>query len=268
MKDNNLKKLHSIETEILKRFVRLCDDNSITYYIIGGTLIGAVRHGGFIPWDDDIDIAVPRSDYYKLINVMHKCKDDILGMEYYKDDESLYFYPIKIVDKTSYIYEPRRKDGKAHPWIDILPLDGAPTGEISARIFKFRMLYYKLMLGIHYADNLRDIKRSSLEKMVIKFAKVTHVGRFINPTRIKDKLDILLASHSVEKSKIVGTCMGAYFFHEFVPKKYFGNGSRVTFEGLDVNAPEQVEKYLTHMYGDYMKLPPVEKQVAHDVQFL
>ena len=267
--DDSLRKLQEIEIGVLERFKKLCEENDITYYIIGGTLIGAMRHGGFIPWDDDIDIAMPRKDYCKLIDVMHESDDEVLGMEYYRDDESLYFYPVKITDKRYRIKEPRYKTGTAHPWIDILPLDGWPEGKISGRVFKLKMLYYRFLLGLHYSDNLRNVKRSGMQKAIITFARITHIGRLINPTKVKNKIDKTLSAQTIDDCRVVGTCMGAYFFHEFVPRRYFGKGSKVIFEGIEVNAPEKIVPYLTHMYGDYMKLPPKEKQVAaHNVEFV
>ena len=265
---DSLKKLQTLEIEILKEFIQVCKENDITYYIIGGTLIGAIRHGGFIPWDDDIDIAVPREDYKKLISILRNHNSDILGLGYYKDDQDLYYYPIRVFNKKYKIKEPRTKQGYSHPWIDILPLDGSPNSKIGMRLFKYKMLWYRLLLGLHYVDNLRDKKRGILEKFVIGFGKVTHIGRWINPTKIKDRIDCELESHSIESSDVIGTCMGAYFFHEFVPKEMFGKGATVGFEGIEVNAPEQVDAYLTHMYGEYMKMPPEEKRVAHNVEFI
>ena len=268
MQNNGLRKLQLVELDILKKLIEIFEKNNICYYVIGGTLIGAVRHHGFIPWDDDIDIAIPRDDYEKLIDIMRNINDDEIDMKYYKDDNSLYYYPIRIIHKKYKIKEPRTKDGYANPWIDILPIDGNPNGKIRKTFFKFKMKYYKLLLGLHYIDNLRNIKRKWYEKVIIRVGKIIHFGKIINPTKIKNKLDKTLKKNKIEECDIIGTCMGAYFFHEFVPKSMFGKGSTVEFEDVMVNAPEKVHEYLTHMYGDYMKLPPKEKQVSHNIEFI
>ena len=262
-KDEILAQLHSVETELLAEAVRIFDENDIRYYVIGGTLLGAVRHKGFIPWDDDIDVAVPRNDYVRLISLMQHMDNEIVGMHYYRDEPDLYYYPIRLFHRQYVIRDPREKDKDSNPWIDILPIDGLPDGYFGRKIFKFRMMYYRLLLGLHYSDRLRDIKRSLPERIVIRFAQTTGIGSRVDPTKVKDRIDRLLVSHPIGKCAYMGTCMGAYFFREFVPEEYFGNGTAVTFEGLTVRGPEQTDLYLRHMYGDYMELPPEEERVVH-----
>ena len=267
MDTNPLDQLHDVELSLLKRFVQICESHHITYYIIGGTLLGAVRHGGFIPWDDDIDVAVPREDYNRLIRIMHTVQDDTIGMQYYREDASLYFYPIKIVSRQYRIKDVRAESGYSHPWIDVLPIDGKPDSKTGAFIFRLRMDVCRLLLAFSYIDRLRSIKRPLYQRIIIKIAKLFRLGRLVNPSRVKDKIDRLLSSNRIADCKIIGTCMGAYYFHEFVPKEYFGKGSSLSFCGLRVNAPEMVDTYLRHMYGNYMQLPPEQqRKPAHTVE--
>lgn len=261
--ENKLDELHRVETELLAETVKLFEKHDIKYYAIGGTLLGAIRHGGFIPWDDDIDLAVPREEYVRLIEIMRHEENPIVGMKYYRDEPQLYYYPMRLVHKGYITDDPRDVTGKCNPWIDVFPIDGWTEGKIGGRIFKAKMMTYRLLLALHYSDNLRDIKRSKIERIIIKTAQITHIGKLINPTKVKDKIDKTLSANKISKCHIVGTCMGAYFFHEFVPRSYFGEGTTVTFEGIEVKAPVKVHKYLTHMYGNYMELPPEDKRIIH-----
>ena len=263
MIDKNLEKLHNVELELLRAVLDIFEKYHITYYVIGGTLLGAVRHKGFIPWDDDIDFAVPRDDYRRLISVMESVSSPIVGMHYYKREPQLYYYPIRLYHKCYAIRDVREKDKESNPWIDVIPMDGMPDGAVKHKTFRYKMLYYRFLLGLHYSDRLRDIKRSLPERMIIKFAQITHIGKLVDPTKIKDKIDRLLSSNRIEDCKMAGTCMGAYFFHEFVPKEYFGRGCMLPFESLQVCGPERTHEYLTHMFGNYMELPPENERVTH-----
>ncbi len=260
MANEQLEELHSIELELLKRFIEICRENHITYYVIGGTLLGAIRHGGFIPWDDDIDVAVPRDDYNRLIKIMTSLEDNNVGMLYYKVDHELYFYPAKVISKKYKIHDPRAVSGYSHPWIDVLPIDGKPNGKLRASIFKLRMDMCRLLLAFCYIDRLRDINRPLAQRVLIKIGKVCRLDRWIDSTKVKDMVDKILSSNQIEDCREIGTCMGAYYFHEFVPKEYFGKGTTIKFCDMNVNAPELIDLYLKHMYGDYMELPPESKR--------
>lgn len=264
MTDKTLRDLQLAEIEIFKVFQTICEAHQLNYFIIGGTLIGAVRHGGFIPWDDDIDVAMPREDYEKFIRIFKEQHVQPIDIAYYKDNPSLYFYPVRLVNNQVQITDPRTNQ-PAPVWMDILPIDGLPNQAMHRKLFKLKMNSYRLALGLHYIDQLRDTKRDWKQRLAITFGKVTKIGKLFNPTKVKNRLDATLKSHSIEQCDVIGTCMGAYYFKEFVPKDYFGSGTTIEFEGMQVRAPEQVDAYLTHMYGDYMQLPPEHEQLAQHI---
>ena len=103
------------------------------------------------------------------------------------------------------------------------------------------------------------------EKVLISFGRTTKIGKLIKRQKVMRKNDKYLRKLDYEKATLVGTFYGNYGFHEIVPKEYFGNGTKVTFEGKKYNAPEQYDRYLTHMYGNYMTLPPEEKRKGHHI---
>lgn len=259
----NLRRAQLLELDLLKKFKEICEKEHITYYLLGGTAIGAVRHQGFIPWDDDIDVALLRDDYDKFILVSGKYLEPGQKVLHYSIDESYQDYTMKLVNaNASYLTQRENSVVKQNIWIDIFPLDGAPNNPI-VRFLHFRKLdFIKLLLGFHYIDRVRINKdRSVLKKMAIAFGKKLPIGRLVNPTREKKKMDVEFKKYSVSKSSMIGNYMGAYGAKEFFPKDYFDKGCKVVFEGGEYTAPRELTKYLTHQYGDYMKLPPVEQQI-------
>ena len=263
--EDQLRKLQLAQLDILNRVVDICKKFNFKYYLIGGTLIGAVRHKGFIPWDDDIDIAMPREDYDKFIEVAMQELNYPYKVVHYSTDESYKYYLLNIVNQEIEVTQQKVTPITSNVWIDILPIDGVPNNIFSRTLFKFRILYYRALVGFTNIDTIRDKKRNVIEKILIKFAKVIPIGKVLDRKKIRIKNDKLLRKYKYDKCEYVGTYFGNYGFHEIVPKNYFGNGTSVTFEGIEFCAPERVDEYLTHMYGDYMKLPPEDKQVGNHI---
>lgn len=264
-KNNNLRKLQLAQLDILKQTVKICEKYNLKYYLIGGTLIGAVRHKGFIPWDDDIDIAMPRDDYDKFIEIANKELKHPYKVVHYSTDENYRYYLLNIVNEEIKVTQQKVTPITSNVWIDILPIDGVPNNLIFRLIFKLRILYYRALIGFINIDTIRYKQRNIIEKTLIFFARVFPIGKFLDRKTIRLKNDKLLRKYKYDKCKFVGTFFGNYGFHEIVPKAYFGTGSTVKFEKLNFSAPEKVDLYLTHMYGDYMKLPPKDKQVGHHI---
>ena len=254
----NISKLRKVQLEQLKMLdevVRLCKKHNLDYYLIGGTLIGSQRHKGFIPWDDDIDIAMKRNDYDKFINIAQKELKKPYKILHYSTDNEYSFY---LIMKETPI--------TANVSIDILPIDGIPNNKIMRVIHKLKVYYYRCLAGFVNIKKIRKKKRSIIEKILIKFGNITNIGKRIDLKKVRVKNDRFVRKYKYDDSKMVGTFYGNYGFHEVVPKKYFGNGSTVEFESKRYQAPEMVHEYLTHMYGDYMTLPPKSKRVGHHIK--
>ena len=269
MKTNNeeLRKLQLIELDMLQELKRICEKHKIKYYIIGGTLLGAKRHGGFIPWDDDIDVAMPRKDYDYFISIAGKeLKAPIKVNHYTLKGSDTTKYVAGVVNPEVIVYEDRATEFSQYVWIDILPIDALPNSWLGEKIYKFRTYYYRALSGFVNIDKIRSIKRKWYEEVLIKFARIVPIGKMLNLTKIRNKMDKMFRSQNYAKADFVGTFLGRYSFHEVVPKSYFGEGAMIDFEGIPFNAPEKLEEYLTHMYGDYMKLPPEDKRKPHIVK--
>ena len=271
LSNKELRKLQLAELDILKEFVALCQRNDLQYYIIGGTLLGAVRHGGFIPWDDDIDIAMPRKDYEKLLIVLNEQIEEPYGFLHYSVDNLYREYSLKIIHKNIFCYEDKFdvEKSRTNLWIDILPLDGVPNNQFMYIIFKCLVYFWKAMLSFKNIDTIKNNKkRPWFEKILIKFAQVIPIKNIISRNFVMNALDKTIKCCNYNLSSNVGTFMGAYRFKEVVPKKYFGNSSKCNFEGIGLIAPEMIDEYLHHIYGDYMNLPPEDKRIGHIVKVI
>lgn len=267
--DNELQKLHDAELDILKCFVDICEKNGLQYYIIGGTLLGAVRHGGFIPWDDDIDIAMPRKDYDKLLQLLADNLQEPFSYLHYSIDKKYREYSLKIINKNIVCYEDKVdiEKSKTNLWIDILPLDGVPDNKWIYKMFKLAIYFWKALLSFKNIETIKNKpNRPVIEKILVKFAQIIPIKKLINRSFVMNGLDKTIKLFQYENCKYVGTYMGAYRFKEVVPKRFFGKSSKCDFEGLSLVAPERIDDYLKHMYGDYMKLPPEDKRQTHIVK--
>lgn len=249
-----------IQVEMLRTLVRALENSDLRYYAIGGTLLGAVRHQGFIPWDDDVDIAMPRPDYERFLRIAN----DIFPPEYrlitYRENWKLPYNTAKVFDvRTLLIPETRtsrRVELGVH--IDVFSLDGADTSPIVHR-FKIRLVKaLRLLLQLGVLDNSRP--RPVIKRVIILLAQAFMRER---TTRlIHSLIEYLITRNDYERSDLVGTYLGAYGTREFFPKSSLEPATIVSFEGLQLRGVGELHNYLQRIYGNYMQFPPEEERVA------
>lgn len=251
--------------EVLKAFAKICEENNLTYFMIGGTLLGAVRHKGFIPWDDDIDVAMPRRDYEKLLSISNELDISPYYFDHFKKNDNMLRAMIMVLKdrtvKIDYLHDNSFVEHSDYK-IDILPIDGTPNNKIVRKIFYFRLLVHRAIFKFTVIDEVNmdnlDKKRPFIEKILINFARVTKLGNYINGHKVLNKLEAMLKAYDMYKSNICGTFHGAYKLREFVDSKYFMERKIYSFEDGRFYGPKDYDGYLTCIYGDYMKLPPIE----------
>lgn len=262
MRKMELAEIQRCELDMLKHFIKVCDRYHLRYYLAGGTLLGAIRHKGFIPWDDDIDVLMPRSDYDKL----QKLAPEINTERFFLASNELgnLNYPFsKLFDKETLIQKTYDKDEyEQHLWIDIFPLDGLPSDKQKiTKIYK-KSLYYRKQLNIQRSqDGEAKSRFKKILKPIIKRVLLSCVGI----TRAVEKIDCLAKEQDFEKCEKIGGIVWGYGPQECMTKAEYLPVVKVQFEDLEVNAPGCWKKYLTALYGDYMQLPPPEKRVTHDM---
>lgn len=248
-----LEELKNIELQMLRVFVEICEKENLKYYLLGGTLLGAVRHKGFIPWDDDIDVGMPRTDYEKFVSGCQKYMPKDYFIQTFETDPE---YPANFAkirnSKTTFI-ESSLKNCKINHgvYIDVFPLDFYPDNE------SFCYSAKKLLLSLRISDAF------SVSGMKMKTKAVRMISRIIYPSvgyAVKKREEFF---KSVTGGKRIANHCGAWGKKEIVPAKWYGEGKKLVFEGTEVSVPLEYEKWLTQVYGDYMQLPPPEKRIGH-----
>lgn len=268
---SDLKQVQQITVSLLQVFMELCDKHNLRYYFTGGSLIGVLRHKGFIPWDDDVDIGMPRRDYARLMAILKEEMPENCGLCNRHTDSSWHFNLSQFVDlQTEIQIDLAEQPRIAHVWLDIFPLDGLPSNKLARWFHVKNILLHRYLVQIAHISTQVDSHRSrpKLEQLVINFCKIIPVGKILNSNKILSHMEKILCKFDYDQCEYVGNMLGRYREREVVPKKYFGTPVKGEFEGVSVNIPEMSHQLQTHLYGDYMQLPPEKDQVAHNVKIL
>lgn len=264
--NNDIKELHRLELCIAQDFIKICDTHRLKYYMLGGSMLGAIRHKGFIPWDDDMDFGMPRKDYEKFIKIAPNLLNKRLKLINYKTDPEYHYYITRIQDTQTKVIETRfEHEGKyTHASIDIFPLDGSPNNPLLRKIFFTRIMMHRAMMSLHYKDSIDpERKRGLVEKLVLALLKTLPTDKMFDAYKEKEIIDKLLKQQDMTKAKISGNIMGAYRTREMIPTDWYGEDSFYEFEGIKLRGLKEYDKYLSHLYGDYMKMPPEGDRKTH-----
>ena len=264
----HLNELQKAELNVFKAFVKVCDDNNLKYYITGGSLLGSVRHKGFIPWDDDIDIVMTRKDYEKFKQIAPQVLPANLYLSNFDTPGHIWLVPRVIDRNTSFILNNATEKKEIGAWIDILIIDGIPNPGLKRSVMKSfyllgRMLYQ--FSNFSTAVNLHRKGRPWYEYAAIRFAQLSHIEKILNPRTMGHFYDWICSWYDLDKCEYGAPLSGAMQFRETVPKFWFGEGKKYQFEDIVVRGVDEADKYLTYIYGDYMTPPPIDERNQHNV---
>lgn len=239
---------------IAKELDRICTKHDITYYMISGTLLGAIRHKGFIPWDDDMDFAVPINEYDKLLCVLKKELKPPYRLCTYEEMKGCNTAFAKIDDYTTCIEDkcsdiPLKEQLGLN--IDIFPLFPCDKNDPKIR----KMQYLRKLNRLVFTESTKG----GWHKHIIK-----KLLRLLYPHSRSYLLDRIWGiSKSITGGEYLGHLFGLNVEKEILPQSWYGKGPRYAFEDTTFRGPEKYEEYLTQIYGRYMILPPVEKRKSH-----
>lgn len=269
MDDN--KKVQDLTIYTLNTFIEFCEKHNLRYYFTGGALIGVLRHKGFIPWDDDIDVGMPRKDFDLFHKLINEHMPDGFGICNRYTDKNWHFAMSQFIDLESKIeINLAEKPRIAHIWVDVFPLDGLPDNDIK-RWFKIKyILFHRYLVQIAHISTQVDShrKRPTIERLVLTVCKLIPFGKLINTNKVLDHLEKVLRKDDFDSSEWCGNMLGRYREREVVKRKWFGIPKKGEFEGELINIPEKSDEILTSLYGDYMKLPPEDERIAHGVKII
>ena len=244
--------------DMLVSFDSFCKDNGIPYFLAGGTLLGAIRHKGFIPWDDDIDIFIPRDEYERFISF--DSIDEKYKIVSYKNDHGYYHpYPYcNIADPDTIMLEYNTKypTGKGL-FLDIFPLDGMPEKNKRKRFVK-KLLLYRYLKGIPM-NPIRKVK--SIKDLVLNVLSI--VLKPLDERKLVKKIDKIAKTYDYNNATECGQLMVLHPDKVTWPRSYYDSVVEVVFEGKTFFAPINYDEVLKEQYGDYRILPDEKERVAH-----
>lgn len=250
----NTRQLQIALLDIMKVFHNVCKSQNIGYYMLGGTLLGAIRHRGFIPWDDDIDVGLPRTDYERLLNISSSCWPKNITIKTPYNSTDLIFPYSKIMDINTTLVEDRLDGIIGGIYIDVFPLDG--MGNIR-EMLKFKYGYYYWKQGLLYNNQDYGEKRTIFRRIVQKYARLQ------NTMKLYNNVERFMKRESFYGSTFVGNYAGRWGARELVKREIFGEPTLYDFEGYKFFGVQDADSYLKSIYGDYMQMPPIKERKSH-----
>ena len=261
MKKLSHREIQMAGLDILLEFDRYCHKHGLRYYITYGTLLGAIRHSGFIPWDDDIDVCMSRPEYIKLMKSSLKFSSDRFQMRSsYLNNLDAPFS--ELIDTSLYGRSKFSNSPRYSSWgIDIFPVDGlSDDDKVNKRIYMKQDLLKKLINISESKNNGRNVLRKFIKMLVRPLCRIYGVDRLVS------KLNNLAMTMEYESSEYVGVIAWGEGVQERIRKEDFEKQVGVSFEGHIFPTFSCWDTYMHNIYGNYMELPPMELHVSHDTE--
>lgn len=263
MDKNKLDKLHFLELEIAKEIRRICDKYDIKYFLDAGSLLGCIRHKGFIPWDDDMDIGMLRNDYDKFIQYAEQELDEKYYLQTTNSDKYYGLTFAKVRLRGTKFIEEKSKNTSAETgiFVDVFPYDNMSDNAIATKIngIKLKLYSHLLMIksGIKVWENEGIIKK-------MKFAPFCILSLFVTRNNMIHRIERLLKKYNNIETKNIAIGDGTYYSKWFFPKQLLTDLILGEFEDELFYIPKEYDLFLSKAYNNYMEMPPEKERRSHN----
>lgn len=266
--DDTLKRVQKLELSILKDFINVCEKHNLTYFALAGTGIGALRHKGFIPWDDDIDVGLPRNDYEKLLTVFQKEYSQKYTVG---NAETLQNYPLMtsriMIKGTKFVDESLKNlDCELGIFLDVYALDNVPDDDKLLKKQAWSTWFWSKILILYYIARpvlpFRGIAKKAAHFLCMVVHGLLKLFR-ISPHWLYKKCKQASTKYNETETKRMAYMCDTNPYINLVNKETSFPLVQYDFEDIKLNFPRDIKEMLTFVYGDYMQLPPVEKRKNH-----
>ena len=261
-----MNELQQKQLDLLKEFIKVCDKHNLKWFLIGGSTLGAIRHKGFIPWDDDIDLGMPREDYDKFMELQYEFEGTPFFIQNFKSDPCYIYNYGKLRDSSTTFIENFYKNHRINHgiWLDIFPIDGISREMKEPKKLAYKIRYIWFQVWLAYLPALRRKVRKEtwfkdiLLNIVAGLFYIFDIAHYRNK-----KVERYIRKIPLSEAKMAANCFGFNMKKEAMDANIFKETIKVPFEDIEVNVVKDYDTYLRNIYGEYMTPPPADKQVGH-----
>ncbi len=259
--DGKIENIRMLEIEMLDEVKRICEENDINYFLVGGTLLGAVRHKGFIPWDDDIDICFLREDYERFRKICPKELNEKYSYQSYRDEKGTHYVYDKIRLKNTFFsteHSYRHEDMENGVFIDLLVFDKTSNNKLLRKLHVFLIVMLRRLINIRWTKEPVEGKFATISKLILPLVCLLPFSFYHSALEV-----ILKIFRRNKKSKFLLDGTGLHIKKGGFPKEWMEEFVNVIFEGEEYTAPKRSADYLERWYGkNYMAKPAISNRVS------